>query len=114
MMENKREDFNRLLIGYRYFVENVENGYTLCISEYINDLNTRDLLEEYREEGKAISDEDNKTIADLDVRLQRVLKATLRPVWSIEPIRWWHRGLPSNAGDELRNDATRLGYWEKD
>jgi len=93
---------DRLVAGWRKFVEQVEAGYPFGLDEYCNDLDIRSLIEAT---GLA------PLVADEDSRLRAMLVRPEVAVWSSEFAgAFWVRGYPANASGELLTDLkARLG-----
>jgi hypothetical protein len=94
-----REGRSGLIRRWREFVEQVEQGYSLGLEDYRNDLDVRAILRLAR------ADDDSEVaaeVAGLDKRLQSLLTGTGRRVWESAPgDPFWDFGYPRNAGQEL-------------
>jgi hypothetical protein len=91
---------------WREFVSQVENGYTLGLEDYRNDLDVRAILE------LAVARTDNSSAAEiqtLDDRLKQMLIATNVRVWESAPSPFWDFGYPRNAGPDLIADLRAEG-----
>ncbi len=97
-----------LLTGWRKFVEAVETGYTLTGYDYVNDLSTRDSLEELliaaREPlGPKLTHE---IVTPLDERFRAATRALPRPLrlGGSDQARWWWFRVPNDLTGELAAD----------
>jgi hypothetical protein len=90
-----------LIAGWRRFVAEVEQGYPLCLDDYRNDLDLRELI--------SVTGLDSYVAAD-DERLRQALIPARRPVWETDvPDAFWVRGYPRNASGELLADLKAEG-----
>jgi hypothetical protein len=93
------------------FVGEVENGYSLSIYDYTNDLSVRDLLAELvkRVDRKA-KDHALSLIAPCDERFRFATRELAQAIESAPKIRgwWWHR-IPCTLKGELRADLEQEG-----
>ena len=95
-MARPSRDAGHLLPEWRRFVEQVEQGYTLGLDDYCNDLDIRSPIERAGL-GSEVEVEDR--------RLRGMLTGTDRAIWSSEtPDAFWVRGYPANASGELLKD----------
>ena len=95
-----------LINNWILVVDDIESGYSFCLSEYDDDLGVRetveiilssDLLEEFAER-----EEFRQVVEPVDNRFRSLLRPDVqRPVFS--PY-WWIRGIPFNTGDEFNQD----------
>lgn len=94
-------------------------GYDLSLDDYLNDLDTRQILEGVL---ASIPEPDGPLIARLRAADGRVRAATTpgrgclwgagaSPGWT-ERRNWWYFVLPRNRGDELAEDLARAGFGE--
>jgi hypothetical protein len=92
-------------------VRSVEEGYSLGLDDYLNDMDGRQLIEE----GLRIAPVgDKKTylkrIRQADAKMQWLVKSASRCLWGDETARqegwtaeknWWYFSLPTHSGGEL-------------
>lgn len=89
-----REGRSGLVRRWREFVEQVEQGYSLGLEDYRNDLDIRAIVR--------LAGVEDPEILSLDERFGNMLKATNRRVWeSAAGDPFWDFGYPRNAGKEL-------------
>lgn len=105
---------NRLLQQWSYFVSRVEQGYEETIYEYINDLSSRDALEEVLlKVPPSLSEKLLVLIQPLDERFNNVTQEVERPLLPSAtgelPAHWWFR-VPKMLGAELENDLRSEGH----
>ena len=84
------------------FVKEVEQGYELGFYDYANDLNLRTLI---AETGLA----SDPQVMQADERLQKLLRATEKPIWHGPEGAYWVRGYPRDAGEALMDDLRARG-----
>jgi hypothetical protein len=97
-----REGRAGLLRQWREFVEHVDNGYSLGLEDYRNDLDVRAIL--------MFAGAEDDEVRALDNRLRKLLIATDVRVWeSADGGPFWDFGYPSNAGEELMNGLREEG-----
>jgi hypothetical protein len=93
-----------LLDAWLHFIGQVKSGYTMCISEYDNDLSVRDAIDAViRDEGLRHFDDYAafaNRVAELDIHFKSLLSThAVRPGDT-----WWRRGVPTHGGEELATD----------
>jgi hypothetical protein len=82
---------------WREFVEQVEQGYSLGLEDYRNDLDVRAIL--------AVANAEDDEVIALDERLKKLLIACDKRVWESAPGEpFWDFGYPRNAGPDLLAD----------
>jgi hypothetical protein len=82
---------------WREFVEQVEQGYSLGLEDYRNDLDVRAIL--------AVANAEDHEVLALDERLKKLLIACDKRVWESAPGEpFWDFGYPRNAGPDLLAD----------
>jgi hypothetical protein len=90
-----------LLRRWREFVAEVENGYSLHLEDYRNDLDLRAIIRLTGLEAEA---------ADADARFEKMLTARHIRVWESAPgDPFWDFGYPKNAGPDLIADLKSEG-----
>ena len=90
-----REGKQGLVRRWREFVEQAEQGYSLGLEDYRNDLDVRGIL-------RLVGAEGDPEVIALDHRLKALLTATDQRVWESAPgDPFWDFGYPHNAGEEL-------------
>lgn len=95
-------------------VRSVEEGYSLGLDDYLNDLDGRQLLEEALAVAPA---QDKKTalqrVRRADAKMQTLVRPSGRCLWGDETARqegwtarknWWYFSIPVNPGEELLNE----------
>jgi hypothetical protein len=86
-----------LMRMWREFVEQVEQGYSLGLEDYRNDLDVRAIL--------ALADAEDDEVIALDERLKKLLIACDKRLWESAPGEpFWDFGYPRNAGPDLLAD----------
>ncbi len=96
-----REGAEGLLLRWRSFVAHVENGYSLGLEDYRNDLDIRGLIA-FTGLDREVSREDD--------RLRKLLVHTRQAIWTTDnPHAFWVRGYPKNATGALLQDLRREG-----
>jgi hypothetical protein len=86
-----------LVRSWRQFVERVEQGYSLGLEDYRNDLDTRAILR--------LADAEDDEVMALDERLKKQLTACDKRVWESAPDDpFWDFGYPRNADGDLLDD----------
>ena len=90
-----------LIRRWRSFVEEVERGYRYGLEDYRNDLDLRGILSMLGLDAE---------VADLDQRLEALLRARDTRVWETSAANpFWDFGYPGNAGPELLQDLKNEG-----
>jgi hypothetical protein len=85
-----------LIVRWREFVDDVEQGYTLSFYDYCNELDMRALIESCGLSEKVHGE---------DARFRALLTATDKRVWdSGVPNSFWDFGYPRNAEGDLLED----------
>ena len=95
-------------------VRSVEEGYSLGLDDYLNDLDGRQLLEEALAVAPA---QEKKTalqrVRRADAKMQTLVRPSGRCLWGDETARqegwtarknWWYFSIPVNPGEELLNE----------
>ncbi len=100
-----------LIENWESVVDSVEAGYDLTLDDYLNDLDSRQLLEE----AFAVAPEDQKQrylerLERVDAWMQRLVKPAGKCLWGEDVARaegwtpaknWWYFSQPSDAAPEL-------------
>lgn len=99
--------FDRLRTSWLSFVEEVADGYTSNVDDYINDLTTRDLIERLiRATPDHLSVKLKAAVEPLDARFRECTvydgADSLAKYYQIGENWWWHR-LPSRMVGALRS-----------
>ncbi len=95
-------------------VRSIEEGYSLGLDDYLNDLDGRQLLEE----ALAVAPAQEKKTAQqrvrrADAKMQTLVRPAGRCLWGDETARqegwtarknWWYFSIPVNPGEELLNE----------
>ncbi len=97
--------------NWEEIVRSVEEGYSLGLDDYLNDMDVRQLIEEALPIAPA---EDRQTvlkrIRQADAKMQWLVKPAGRCLWGDETPRqegwtaqknWWYFSIPTHAGEEL-------------
>ena len=97
--------------GWEEVVRSVEEGYSLGLDDYLNDMDGRQLLEEsLRVASAADKREYLRRIRLVDAKMQWLVKPAGRCLWGDETARqegwtaeknWWYFSRPITGGDEL-------------
>jgi hypothetical protein len=96
------EPFESSLDAYRSLVEQIEEGYGMCLSEYTNDLHCRTLLQKLLEEGYDPGTARSEQMGELDDRLRALLVPTTGSIHGSYPSDYfWFYGVPRNAPEVL-------------
>jgi hypothetical protein len=95
-------------------VRSIEEGYSLGLDDYLNDLDGRQLLEEALAVAPA---QEKKTalqrVRRTDEKMQTLVRPAGRCLWGDETARqegwtakknWWYFSIPVNPGEELLNE----------
>jgi hypothetical protein len=95
-------------------VRSIEEGYSLGLDDYLNDLDGRQLLEEALAVAPA---QEKKTalqrVRRADAKMQTLVRPSGRCLWGDETARqegwtarknWWYFSIPVNPGEELLNE----------
>jgi hypothetical protein len=95
-------------------VRSIEDGYSLGLDDYLNDLDGRQLLEEALAVAPA---QEKKTalqrVRRADAKMQTLVRPSGRCLWGDETARqegwtarknWWYFSIPVNPGEELLNE----------
>ncbi len=97
--------------NWEEIVSSVEEGYSLGLDDYLNDMDVRQLIEEAlpiapAKDRQAVL----KRIRQADAKLQWLVKPAGRCLWGDETARqkgwtaqknWWYFSIPTRAGEEL-------------
>ena len=97
-------------------VRSIEDGYSLGLDDYLNDLDGRQLLEE----ALAVAPVQEKKTAlqrvrRADAKMQTLVRPSGRCLWGDETARqegwtakknWWYFSIPVNPGEELLNELS--------
>jgi hypothetical protein len=99
-------------------VRSVEESYTLGLDDYLNDMDSRQLIEESLHVATA---RDKRTllkrIRQADAKMQWLVKSAGRCLWSDETAlqegwtaekNWWYFSVPTHPGEELLSDIDAL------
>jgi hypothetical protein len=103
-------NLNQLIRDWNLFVREVANGYGLGLDEYMNDLSTRDLLEELmagidaEPAGKILT-----AITHADDEYAAATAEVGAPLQPARAHRWWYR-VPRRADGDLQDDLRRAGF----
>ena len=101
----KPEDW---ITAYESLVADLENGYSMCIYEYTNDLACRNLLEEHREDPHVASLWTR--VEATDAVLRQLLLPTMHCFHGDYPrSRFWYWGYPP-CSPELEDDLRSRGF----
>ena len=101
-----------LLEAWERTVEQIEVGYPFTLDDYLNDLDTRDLLAGAMEKAPA-ADAARARLAAADIRLRALLVPTDECLWGegvaedegwSRNTHWWYFGRPRNPGPDLAED----------
>jgi hypothetical protein len=97
-------------------VRSIEEGYSLGLDDYLNDLDGRQLLEEALAVAPA---QEKKTalqrVRRADAKMQTLVRPSGRCLWGDETARqegwtarknWWYFSIPVNPGEELLNELS--------
>jgi hypothetical protein len=100
-----------LTVNWEEVVRSVEEGYSLGLDDYLNDMDGRQLIEEVLPISPAGDKETVlKRIRQADARMQWLVKPAGRCLWGDETARqqgwtanknWWYFSIPTHAGEEL-------------
>jgi len=100
-----------LTVNWEEVVRTVEEGYSLGLDDYLNDMDGRQLLEEVLPLAPAGDKEAVlKRIRQADAKLQWFVKPAGRCLWGDETARqegwtanknWWYFSIPTRPGEEL-------------
>jgi len=95
-------------------VRSIEEGYSLGLDDYLNDLDGRQLLEEALAVAPA---QEKKTalhrVRRADAKMQTLVRPAGRCLWGDKTARqegwtarknWWYFSIPVNPGEELLNE----------
>ena len=95
-------------------VRSIEEGYSLGLDDYLNDLDGRQLLEEALAVAPA---QEKKTtlqrVRRADAKMQTLVRPSGRCLWGDDTARqegwtarknWWYFSIPVNPGEELLNE----------
>jgi hypothetical protein len=92
-------------------VRSVEEGYSLGLDDYLNDMDGRQLMEEALHIAPARDKETVlKRVRQADAKMQWLVKPARRCLWGDETARqkgwtakknWWYFSLPTRPGEEL-------------
>lgn len=95
-------------------VRSIEEGYSLGLDDYLNDLDGRQLLEEALAVAPA---QEKKTalqrVRRADAKMRTLVRPAGRCLWGDETARqegwtarknWWYFSIPVNPGEELLNE----------
>jgi hypothetical protein len=99
---------NQLLSRWSTFIEQIDRGYRLTGYDYVNDLATRDFLDEILSAAPKTLREriTNDELEALDARFRdasRELPTPLRIATPERPKWWWYR-IPNDLSGELASD----------
>jgi hypothetical protein len=93
-----------LVRRWKQFVDDVENGYSMTIEDYRNDLDIRAIIHSAGAE--------DAEVAKLDARLKKLLTGKKR-IWDSDcNDDFWCIGYPKNASGDLKDDLKREGLLE--
>jgi len=100
-----------LTVNWEEVVRTVEEGYSLGLDDYLNDMDGRQLIEEVLPLAPAGDKEAVlKRIRQADAKLQWFVKPAGRCLWGDETARqegwtahknWWYFSIPTRPGEEL-------------
>ena len=101
-----------LVEAWEQIVEAVADGYSLGLDDYLNDLDTRQLLAEAWDVAPLSEQQQFQARVDAaDAQLKALLQPVEECVWGDEVAyeegwtreeNWWYYGFPRNAGANLR------------
>jgi hypothetical protein len=104
--------------GWEEIVRSVEEGYSLGLDDYLNDMDGRQLLEEALHVAPAADKRELlKRIRQADAKMQWLVKPAGRCLWGDETARqegwtakknWWFFSIPVHPGEELLGDIGEL------
>lgn len=99
--------FEECVVAYEGLVQELSGGYSLCVTEYTNDLACRQELEDARLESVVQGLWQRVEVAD--ARLQQILLPTKRCLDGSYPREcFWYWGYPPNS-PELESDLRATG-----
>ena len=94
-------------------VRSVEEGYSLGLDDYLNDMDGRQLIEEVLHLAPAGEKTFLKRIRQADAKMQWLVKPTGSCLWGDETAaqggwtskkNWWYFSMPIHPGEELRSE----------
>lgn len=98
--------FEDSVVAYEGFVQQLGDGYAMCIYEYTNDLSCRQQLEDARLE--AAVQELWSRVEAADSRLRQILRPTKRCIHGSHPQEcFWYWGYPPDS-PELETDLRAI------
>lgn len=104
---SREVDLLSLLRGWGSLVSEVERGYALTGYDYVNNLATRDLLDEVVSAVNApLRDRITEAVDPLDQRFRLVTREVSKPLRIATPERprWWWFRVPNDVTGELADD----------
>lgn len=109
-----------LVEAWEQIVEAVAAGYSLDLDDYLNDLDTRQLLAEVWAVAPLSAQPELQTrVKESDAQLKSLLQPVEECLWGDEVAavegwtreeNWWYYGFPRNAGTDLRTEFRADGY----
>jgi hypothetical protein len=100
-------------------VRSVEDGYSLGLDDYLNDMDGRQLIEEALRIAPARDKETVlKRLRQADAKMQWLVKPAGRCLWGDETARqegwtaqknWWYFSIPTRPGEELLGEIDETG-----
>lgn len=109
LKERRNDPFQWNLDRYSNLVKEIEEGYSMCLSEYTNDLYCRNVLQEKLDEGYVPDVASAERLNQIDERLRILLIPTVGSIHGYYPARYfWFLGVPENA-EEVIEEVRGIG-----
>ena len=102
-------NFNEFIKEWFDFIAEVEEGYSMTIDDYTNDLTQRDLIDELLQQvPEDLKNRVIKLIEPSDVRFKNATKILRKSLSSSKNPPWWRYRLPKKLVGELKEDVESL------